>query len=75
MASKETHWYVCDKDICIVAEHVGDRRDRCIKHGAILTPRYRLNGLTRTEARKKLDEWERMDDEARWCLSQAERNA
>jgi hypothetical protein len=55
MTKTENGWLVCGKGICLYAE--GQRvRERCIKHGAILTFDWRLTGVrTRAEARERLE--------------------
>lgn len=53
-------WLTCDEGVCLYAD---DRRigrlksdvPRCIKHGAILSPGWRLAGLSRREARAALN--------------------
>lgn len=54
-------WWVCETDektACLYLQPKPrpDGRARCIKHGSILNPAVWLNGLSRTEARKRLSE-------------------
>ena len=59
MATQEQQWRSCDERICLYNGTKGRAADmdRCVKHGAILTYAHDLQGLTRGEARKKLNSW------------------
>lgn len=55
-ATRTTHWLICDGnhrgDYCLFADDRRNaERDRCIRHGAILTPAPSLRGMSRTAAR------------------------
>ena len=58
------HWMVCDvmdrrETACLFDEETALKRGdppRCIRHGALLFGQRHLDGLTRKDARKRLDE-------------------
>ena len=46
-------WMVCARGICL---YETTARARCVAHQAALAPAPTLNGLSRTKARRKLEE-------------------
>jgi hypothetical protein len=51
-------WFKCDKGVCLYdqagVERLKSDPARCIKHGAILNSDASYDGLTRTEAKRRL---------------------
>lgn len=67
---KMREWLFCEslgKGFCLYDSRCG--RDRCIKHGAILSPAPSVRGLSRKEARKKIEGHQIIEHKDYWFSS------
>ena len=57
--TRARQWHVCGRGICLYDGNAVDRMphdpQRCIKHGEILESVPQFDGLTREQARERLD--------------------